>query len=78
MTSPPCWPRRPQVRETLTAETVQDVLKQVRKLRKAFANLSDIDFFPGEAPNGKTDTALMNWNWPVRGLCPGRAAGMEA
>lgn len=46
-----------QVREMLTAETVQDVLKQVRKLRKAFANLVEIDFFPGEAQR-QTDTAL--------------------
>jgi hypothetical protein len=38
-----------QSRNTLTADTVQDRLKQVRKLRKAFANLVEIDFFPGEA-----------------------------
>jgi hypothetical protein len=43
--------------ETLSDETVQDVLKQSRKLRKTFANLADIDFFPGEAQR-QTDTAL--------------------
>ncbi len=38
-----------QVRGMLTADTVLDALKQVRKLRKSFAALSEIDFFPGEA-----------------------------
>lgn len=38
-----------KVRKTLTADTVLGVLKQARKLRKTFANLTDIDFFPGEA-----------------------------
>ena len=38
-----------QVRGGLTTDTVQDALKQVRKLRKSFAALSEIDFFPGEA-----------------------------
>ncbi|SAI73046.1 Uncharacterized conserved protein [Bordetella ansorpii] len=46
-----------QVRETLTPETVQDALKQVRKLRRAFTNLIEIDFFPGEAQR-QTDAAL--------------------
>lgn len=38
-----------QLRQTLTAETVQDVLRQARRLRKSFSNLVEIDFFPGEA-----------------------------
>lgn len=38
-----------QARDLLTEETVQDVLKQVRKLRKTFTSLADIDFFPGQA-----------------------------
>lgn len=46
-----------QVGQTLSAETVQDTLRQVRKLRKAFASLAGIDFFPGEAQR-QTDTAL--------------------
>jgi len=46
-----------KLRESLTAETAQDVLKQSRKLRKAFTNLSAIDFFPGEAQR-QTETAL--------------------
>ncbi|MCV4065143.1 chromate resistance protein [Pseudomonas aeruginosa] len=46
-----------QVRNVLTADTVQDTLKQVRKLRKAFASLVEIDFFPDEAQQ-QTDKAL--------------------
>ena len=38
-----------QVRDTLTAEGIQDALKRVRKLRKTFTHLIAIDFFPGEA-----------------------------
>lgn len=44
-------------RNTLTADTMQDTLKQARKLRKAFANLVDIDFFPGQAQQ-QADQAL--------------------
>lgn len=36
-------------RELLTPDTVNEVLKQSRKLRKIFANIVAIDFFPGEA-----------------------------
>lgn len=46
-----------QVRDMLAADTVHDLLKQVRKLRKAFANLAEIDYFPGEAQQ-QTDTAI--------------------
>lgn len=46
-----------KLRNSLTAETAQDVLKQSRKLRKAFTNLSAIDFFPSEAQR-QTETAL--------------------
>lgn len=38
-----------QVRQALTADTVQDGLRRARKLRKSFTALADIDFFPGEA-----------------------------
>ncbi len=38
-----------QARDALTTESVQNTLKQARKLRKSFASLADIDFFPGEA-----------------------------
>lgn len=33
----------------LTDTSIHDVLKQARKLRKAFGQLCDIDFFPGQA-----------------------------
>lgn len=46
-----------QSRNALTVDTVQDRLKQVRKLRKTFASLVAIDFFPGEAQR-QTDKAL--------------------
>lgn len=36
-------------RSALSAETAQDVLKQARKLRKAFSSIVTTDFFPGEA-----------------------------
>ncbi len=38
-----------QVRQTLTPDTVQDALRQARKLRKSLSALAQIDFFPGEA-----------------------------
>jgi hypothetical protein len=48
-----------QAREMLGADTVQDVLKQARKLRKSFAALVGIDFFPGEAQR-QADGALQD------------------
>jgi hypothetical protein len=44
-------------RDTLSADTLQDTLKQTRSLRKTFAGLVRIDFFPGE-PQRQTDAAL--------------------
>jgi len=44
-------------REGLSPDTANDTLKQARKLRKAFANLAAIDFFPGEAQR-QADAAL--------------------
>lgn len=38
-----------KTRNTLSIDSAQEVLKQARKLRKAFANLVDIDFYPNEA-----------------------------
>lgn len=46
-----------QVKQTLTTDTVQDVMRQTRKLRKAFASLVATDFFPGEAQR-QVDHAL--------------------
>ena len=44
-------------RDGLSPETANEALKQARKLRKAFANLAAIDFFPGEAQK-QADEAL--------------------
>lgn len=44
-------------REGLSPDTANEILKQARKLRKAFANLTTIDFFPGEAQK-QADEAL--------------------
>ncbi len=38
-----------KLRGELSADTAADILKQTRKLRKAFTSLSVIDFFPSEA-----------------------------
>ncbi len=47
-----------KVQDSLTAENVLEVLKQVRKLRKSYASLADIDFYPGEAQK-QADAALL-------------------
>lgn len=44
-------------RAALTVDTVGETLKQARKLRKSFAGLGEIDFFPGEARR-QADAAL--------------------
>jgi hypothetical protein len=46
-----------QMRESLKLESVQEVIKQARKLRKAFAAIAEIDFFPSEAQR-QAETAL--------------------
>jgi hypothetical protein len=46
-----------QARDALSADTVQDTLKQARRLRKAFGGLVEIDFFPGESQR-QTGAAL--------------------
>lgn len=59
-----------RVRNELSADTAQGVLKQARKLRRAFASLSAIDFFPGEAQR-QTETALSELEFSaVRLLAP--------
>ena len=47
-----------KAREGLTADSINDTLKQARKLRKTFSGLVDIDFFPGEARR-QADAALV-------------------
>lgn len=46
-----------KLRGELSADTAPDIIKQSRKLRKAFTSLFAIDFFPGEAQR-QTETAL--------------------
>ena len=46
-----------ETRAQLTEATLHDVLKQTRKLRKAFASIVEIDYFPGQA-QGQADLAL--------------------
>lgn len=46
-----------KLRTVLTVDTVHDSLKQARKLRKAFAALTEIDFFPDESQR-QADAAL--------------------
>lgn len=38
-----------QTRQALTSDSIQETLRQTRKLRKTFAALAAIDFFPGES-----------------------------
>ncbi|RFC38794.1 MAG: hypothetical protein DID90_2727552590 [Candidatus Nitrotoga sp. LAW] len=45
--------------DALFADNVQESLKQVRKLRKTFTSLAEIDFFPGEAQK-QADAALQD------------------
>ncbi|CAB3848672.1 chromate resistance protein ChrB domain-containing protein [Achromobacter anxifer] len=46
------------IRAALSTETAMDTLKQLRKLRKVYAQLAEIDFFPGEAQR-QADAALL-------------------
>lgn len=48
-----------KTRSILSMDTAQDVLKQSRKLRKAFASLVDIDFYPSEAQR-QTEAGLQD------------------
>lgn len=58
------------LRATLTADAALDALKQVRKLRKSFANVAEIDFFPGAAQQ-QADAALQDLELTVaRVLAP--------
>ncbi len=46
-----------QARESLRPESAQEIIKQVRKLRKVFVTIAEIDFFPSEAQR-QAETAL--------------------
>lgn len=45
------------IRQSLTAATANEAVKQTRKLRKHYAQIADIDFFPG-LPQRQADGAL--------------------
>ncbi|MBB1625853.1 chromate resistance protein ChrB domain-containing protein [Achromobacter sp. UMC71] len=47
------------IRQALSADTAMDTLKQLRKLRKTYAQLAEIDFFPGEAQR-QANAALLD------------------
>lgn len=66
-----------QVRAGLTASTAGDLLKQARKLRRSFANLTEIDFFPGEAQR-QAETALSDLEAAcARALSPDEPQAIE-
>lgn len=66
-----------KLREGLPTNSSQDLPKQLRKLRKAFAGLADIDFFPGEARK-QVDTAIQDLEREVaRMLAPGEPHPVE-
>lgn len=67
-----------KVREALSSASLQDTLKQARKLRKSFAGLSVIDFFPGEARR-QLDDALQELELAcARVLSPDEPQRVEA
>ena len=41
------------IQAALSPDTAMDALKQLRKFRKVYAQLSDIDFFPGGPAPGR-------------------------
>lgn len=70
------------VRDGLAAQTVAAAIKQVRKLRKTFAGIVEIDFFPGGAQQ-QVDAAIQALEQETaRMLAPdephARAGGIEA
>jgi hypothetical protein len=59
-----------KMHDALSADTAQEWLKQVRRLRKIFTSLAEIDFFPGEAKK-QADAALQDLELDIaRALAP--------
>jgi hypothetical protein len=56
MTTQPCL-RTYKTHSELTIDTVLETIKQIRKLRKTYLAIVDLDFFPGEAQK-RADAAL--------------------
>lgn len=66
-----------QARAELTAPTGQDTVRLVRRLRKAFAALVGIDFFPAEAQR-QTEAALRELELALaQALSPGEPQALE-
>jgi len=64
-------------RSEVTAESALRTARQVRKLRKTFAQLAAIDFFPGEAKQA-TDSALQELEAAIsRALCADEPASTQ-
>ncbi|MBS0348212.1 MAG: chromate resistance protein [Proteobacteria bacterium] len=64
-------------RNGLSPDTANDALKQARKLRKTFANLVAIDFFPGEARK-QADEALREFEQQAaRAMAPDEPYSVE-
>lgn len=56
-----------KVRHALNTDTVAAATKQIRRLRKSFAALTEIDYFPG-APQKQVDAALLELELAVNRL----------
>lgn len=64
--------------QVLSAATLADSVKKARKLRKAYAGISDIDFFPGEAQR-QADAALQELELKIaRVLAPDEPLAVQA
>ncbi|MFD4836577.1 chromate resistance protein ChrB domain-containing protein [Achromobacter sp. NPDC058515] len=67
-----------RIRRALSSDTAMESLKQLRKLRKTYAQLAEIDFFPGEAQR-QTDAALLDVEEGAnRALSPGEPHAVDA
>lgn len=59
-----------QAIQALSADTLQESIKQARRLRKAFASVAEIDFFPDEAQR-QADSAVQELELKIaRALAP--------
>jgi len=65
-------------RDRLSLDTAADVIKQARKLRKAFAGLLAIDFFPGEARQQAEVALAALESKAVRVLAPDEPQALDA
>ncbi|MFZ6770566.1 chromate resistance protein ChrB domain-containing protein [Undibacterium sp. Di26W] len=64
--------------QAMTADTLAEGIKQARKLRKAFASLAEIDFFPGAA-QAQADAALQELELKIaRVLAPDEPHAVHA